>query len=124
MNNELVITLGYILAVLVMLAVGLGIAYLVSQPGKRELREELEELKRVRVENEDRLYEYLEKQKERYAELEKAVAFYKAECGYYKAQAEKNLELLRRAAEHSEVNPPPANAGAPFTQRGQTKGGK
>ncbi len=97
MNNELVITLGYMLAALATLGIGLGIAYLVSQPGKRELREELEDLKRVREQNEKVLCAEIEELRKRCENLHTLVSFYEMECDYYKTQAEKNLELLRKA---------------------------
>ena len=97
MNNELVITLGYMLATLAMLGIGLGIAYLVTQPGKRELREELEDLKRVREQNEKALCEEIEDLGKRCENLHTLVTFYKTECDYYKEQTKKNLELLQKA---------------------------
>ena len=123
MNTEL-LTMGYFLGTVVLIAVGHGIAYLVSQPSKRELSEEIEYLKRVREKDAKMFCQDIERHKACNAELEKAVAFYKAEAGYYKGQAEKNLELLKRATGISEDNLPPAEAGAPFTQRGQVNGGK
>lgn len=90
----------FFLGAVLLMAAGVLVGFMLENPGKRELEDELEELRRVRESNEAALGKVIEEQKARCAELENAVAFYKADAGYYKEQAEKNLELLREAVKN------------------------
>lgn len=94
------ITACYFFGIVLLLAAGVLIGAMVDLPGRRELREELEEAKRIREQNEEVLCKVIKEREARVAELENAVAFYKTESGYYKEQAEKNLKLLREAVKN------------------------
>lgn len=67
---------------------------------KRELQDELRYQKEMRRQDERAWNKVIEDLKTRNYELEKQVEFYKTESGYYKEQAEKNLELLGKALEN------------------------
>ena len=102
MNIEVIKT---IIAFLIVLLVVADIIISIKpafRSSKRELREKIKELMATVAEKERKnacLDIELAKAKAHSMELEKAVAFYKAECGYYKAQAEKNLALLLSSTE-------------------------
>jgi uncharacterized protein YlxW (UPF0749 family) len=79
------------------MAAGVLVGFMVEQPSKREMREELT-YQKERNEKKAKLYtEHVDRLNTEKENLQKQVAFYKAECGYYKKQAEKNLALLQRA---------------------------
>ena len=89
---------------------------------KRELREELENFKRVREQN--RYLDDVRLLKNRIEELQKQVEFYKAESGYYKGQAEKNLELLGKALENGPSPSRQSRATSPGVRGLTGEGGK
>lgn len=74
--------------------------YLNKGKSKRELLDELRYQKEMREQDERAWNKVIEDLKTRNYELRKQVEFYKAESGYYKGQAEKNLELLGKALEN------------------------
>ena len=99
MNVEVIKTI--IAFLIVLLVIADIIVYIMPiTPGKRKLQDELR-YEEAQLKNKLQLYiEDGKRLEKKIGELEKAVAFYKAESGYYKEQAEKNLELLRKALEN------------------------
>lgn len=74
--------------------------YLNRGPSRRQLKDELRRQKEMREQDDRAWNKVIEDLKTRNYELEKQVEFYKTESGYYKGQAEKNLELLGKALEN------------------------